>query len=134
MCRVLYIDDTAEQRHLYTSLLQLSSVDVVALDGREGDEIDWRGFDLVLVDVMMPGRPGDELVRRQVARHRNYTLPTIVLFSVLPLVDLHDMVIKLKRDTGLVAIYSLSKIAAFTDTLRALKVLIEHVDAAVGRP
>ena len=122
MCRILYIEDDVDQRKLYANLLRIhDDIEVVAIGNTEADQLDWRGFDLVLVDIMMQGLSGDELVRRQVRRFRNYSLPPIVLFSAIIKSELDRIAMQLRRDTGVILIYSLSKAASLFSAIEAIR-------------
>ena len=132
MCKVLLIDDIEEQRELFSKILARDNVSITTATASEADALDWRSYDIALVDLMMPKFRGDELVHRQVARYRSYTIPPIVLFSVLNKAELDKIAAQLKRETGLIAIYTITKIAAIGQIMSAVEALIEYVITPTG--
>jgi len=76
--RVLVIDDDARLFELLSGYLSENGVDAVhAADGPRGlGELERNGFDAVLLDVMMPGLDGLQVLRRIRERHR---VPVIML-------------------------------------------------------
>jgi DNA-binding response OmpR family regulator len=76
--RVLLIDDDAKLRDLVSSYLRDNGVDVTACaDGTRGlDALDASPFDAVLLDIMMPGIDGLEVLRR--IRKKNH-VPVLML-------------------------------------------------------
>ncbi|WP_274707755.1 response regulator [Roseicella aerolata] len=77
---VLVVEDDGEMRHLIARLLQENGFRVTgARDGREmWETLDHAPVDLVLLDVMLPGRSGMDLCREIRAR-RGPALPVIML-------------------------------------------------------
>jgi DNA-binding response OmpR family regulator len=75
----LLVDDDARLGKLLEEYLAQNEVDVtVATDGERGlRELDARHFDVVLLDIMLPGIDGLEVCRRVRARHG--LLPVIML-------------------------------------------------------
>lgn len=65
-CSVLVIDDDAGVRGLLRALLERHGVGVeLALDGEAGlRKVQERDYDAILLDLMMPGLDGFEVVRR----------------------------------------------------------------------
>jgi two-component system OmpR family response regulator len=78
MPRVLVIDDDARLFELLAGYLAENGLHAVhAADGRRGlDELGRGAFDAVLLDVMMPGIDGLEVLRRLREKHR---IPVIML-------------------------------------------------------
>jgi two-component system, OmpR family, response regulator len=76
--RVLIIDDDARLFELLSGYLSENGVDSThAPDGPRGlGELDRNGYDAVLLDVMMPGLDGLQVLRRIRERHR---VPVIML-------------------------------------------------------
>ncbi len=64
--KILLVEDETELRELYEMLLTDEGYDVVAKpDGKSGmEEIDKGGFDLVLLDIMLPFIDGLEILER----------------------------------------------------------------------
>ena len=79
--KVLVVDDDPRNAFVLTDVLQLHGMTVVeAADGRRAiAELTAGGFDIVLMDVMMPEMDGHETTRtiRQMSRHAN--LPVIAV-------------------------------------------------------
>ncbi|MGE5654151.1 MAG: response regulator [Bacillota bacterium] len=77
--RVLLIDDERNIRMIVSQCLSLSGFEVVsAVNGYEGlNELDRQPFDLVLLDMMMPGIDGVETLRR--IRDLQPLLPVIMI-------------------------------------------------------
>ncbi len=64
--RLLVVEDDQFLRELYEQLLKEAGYDVeLAADGQEGlDKVTAGGFDLVLLDIMLPKMDGLEILRR----------------------------------------------------------------------
>lgn len=77
-CRVLLVDDDSRLHELLRTYLEQNGVTVTsASDGRQGlQALDTDVFDAVLLDVMMPGMDGLEVVKRIRTRSR---IPVIML-------------------------------------------------------
>jgi len=71
--RILIVDDEPHQRRSLTFGLSLEGFEVdQAVDAQEAlAKLDFTGYDLAIVDLMMPGFNGLELVRRMRFRHPN---------------------------------------------------------------
>jgi putative two-component system response regulator len=81
--RILVVDDVEQNRALLGGLVRSLGYDVdTARDGLEALAKVRQGFDLVLLDVMMPGLDGYEVARRVRADSRTCDLP-IILVTVL---------------------------------------------------
>ncbi len=77
--RILVIDDDTELCHLLGGFLKKEGFDVaVANDGERGLELALAGdSDLVVLDVMLPGQDGFEVLRR--LRQRQSRIPVLML-------------------------------------------------------
>ena len=64
--RILVIEDDQFLRELYDELLREESYEVeLAADGQEGlDKVSRGGYDLILLDIMLPKIDGLEILRR----------------------------------------------------------------------
>jgi len=84
MSTILVVDDEAAARHALTRLLRREGYETVAAgDGREALRALEAGTpDLVLLDVMMPGLDGLELLEILHAHPRWKALPVVVLTAV----------------------------------------------------
>jgi len=84
---VLLVDDNGTIRALAADLLKSAGfASATAADGQSAlDLLDSRAFDLLIVDFVMPGIPGDEVVRR-VRRHPN---PAVRAMPILGLSGSH---------------------------------------------
>ncbi len=94
--RVLVVEDDAGVRGLLQTILEDEGFDIVmAADGEEGLELA-RAVDpsVVLIDVMMPGLGGPEVIRR--LRRPDGTLP----FAVLVLTGAVESVEPLRYELG----------------------------------
>lgn len=90
MPTVLIVDDEASIRTLVEYNFGRAGFDVHAVeDGKEAYELlraDWRKFDLVVLDLMLPGMDGMEVCRR--LRQENVVIPIILLTARDEEVDL----------------------------------------------
>ncbi len=83
MSRILIIDDSEDIRSTLVEILTSDGhAPLAACDGPEGlgmlsDDDDGDGFDLVLLDVVMPGMRGDEVLAH--IRHSHPGLPVIFM-------------------------------------------------------
>ena len=79
--RVLIVDDEPSMRLLCSINLEMAGFDVTeAADGAEAlERAKNDGFDLVLLDVMMPGIGGHEVLRRLSESERTRALPVVFL-------------------------------------------------------
>jgi DNA-binding response OmpR family regulator len=77
--RALLIDDDHRMGELLTEYLSQHAIEVVhAADGRLGlSRVEQEGFDVVLLDLTMPGMDGLEVCRR--IRQRTASLPIVML-------------------------------------------------------
>jgi CheY-like chemotaxis protein len=76
---ILIADDCEDTRHLYMKLLSLYGARVeAAVDGEDACErVDQKVFDLILMDLLMPGTNGIEAVRR--LRKSGHRTPVLAL-------------------------------------------------------
>ena len=71
MARVLVIDDEANIRQTLSSALQRRGHEVVTAESlRQGDEFSRAGYDLILLDVMLPDGNGVDLLKQILTRDR----------------------------------------------------------------
>ncbi|KQN07229.1 MULTISPECIES: response regulator [unclassified Sphingomonas] len=62
---ILYIEDDAMNRRVVRDMLDVAGATMVEADGAEAgfDRIDRESFDLILLDLRMPGMDGFEVIR-----------------------------------------------------------------------
>jgi PAS domain S-box-containing protein len=79
--RLLVVDDVEENREILRRRLTRQGYDVsVANDGKSAlDALEGGDFDLVLLDIMMPGMDGLETLERLRRKHERGTLPVIMV-------------------------------------------------------
>lgn len=81
--RVLLIDDSLEHLELYRSMLDSEAVVRTAARGEEGLAIAAvEPLDIVVLDVMMPGMDGWEVLRSLKGQHVTAGLPVVMLTSL----------------------------------------------------
>jgi phosphoserine phosphatase RsbU/P len=88
-CSLLIVDDNEDNRYTLTRRLQREGYTNLtsAADGRQALELlGARRFDLVLLDVMMPGLNGYEVLERMRADHRLRHIP-VIMISALDEID-----------------------------------------------
>jgi CheY-like chemotaxis protein len=68
-CRVLVVDDSADVRELFVTLLQLDGAEAVAAASAQDalDAFRAQPFDVVMTDLGLPDMPADTLIRAIVA-------------------------------------------------------------------
>lgn len=77
---VLVVDDTALNRQMLTDLLRSEYTVLVARNGEQGLELALQHLpDLVLLDVVMPGMDGHEVLRRLKADPRTSTIGVVFI-------------------------------------------------------
>ncbi len=83
MTRVLLIEDNAQNRYLITFLLKASEFEVAtAEDGTEALAMAADGdFDLVLLDIQLPGMDGYEVARALRQNARLHGVPIVAVTS-----------------------------------------------------
>jgi DNA-binding response OmpR family regulator len=76
---VLVVDDDSAMRELVCAILSLEGFEVSLADGNDAalDAIDARPFDLVITDLLMPGRSGLETISG--IRGRDAALPILAI-------------------------------------------------------
>lgn len=86
MKRVLVVDDEQSVRSLVSLSLEGPDCKVEAFgDGRDALEALGGEYpDLILLDVGLPGMPGDEVLRRLRADKRTATIPVVLLTGLEP--------------------------------------------------
>lgn len=88
--RILIVEDHEEQRDLYRfQLRDVVSEIVEARDGFEACRQDWRTFDVVLLDLLMPGMHGGEVLAWAVDNY-GLEMPPVVVFTALSNVPLQE--------------------------------------------
>jgi len=83
MKKVLLIDDDDLQKLLYTKLFRQFGMKIDTASNKEALLLDWSTYSSVLVDIMMPGLSGNELVQIIAKRIGAENMPHVILFSVL---------------------------------------------------
>src|SRR5687767_1960142 len=83
MRRVLVVDDEENLRHMLQILLRREGYEAVGAASVEValGELETRPFDVVLVDLRMPGRPGLELVDEVRKRHLDTTVVVMTAYG-----------------------------------------------------
>ena len=78
--RILVVDDDGRNRKLLQAMLKSLGYDSdVACDGPEALDKLGQGFDLVLLDLMMPGMDGLEVARRVRNRSEHADIPIMMV-------------------------------------------------------
>jgi len=81
--RLLIVEDDPRQRFLYRRVLGGCCDEIVeASDGFEAQEHDWTKFDVVLLDLLMPGMDGMATLA-WAAQTFGEDLPPVVIFTAL---------------------------------------------------
>jgi CheY-like chemotaxis protein len=78
--KILVVEDSPDNMKLFRTLLTLKGHEVVGLAGGEGllDTIDQGNFDLVLMDIQLPGKDGFALLR-EIRSSPVGTMPVLAL-------------------------------------------------------
>ena len=84
--RILVVDDQPTNRTLLSDLLGLDQHDVAAVESGDAAlaELELQSFDLVLLDVLMPGKDGFAVLREIRANPRLAHLPVVLCTSLDP--------------------------------------------------
>jgi CheY-like chemotaxis protein len=79
--RLLVVDDVADNRRLLHRFFGGRGFDIVEADGGAAALalIEQQKFDAVLLDIVMPGMDGIEVLKRIRARHASRSLPVIMV-------------------------------------------------------
>ena len=82
--RVLVVDDNASTLDLLSRRLRRDGHEVTSCDNGEGalELLEAGGYDLVLLDLLMPGLSGIEVLRRLKARPETAALPVIIVSAL----------------------------------------------------
>lgn len=64
--KVLLVEDDGTLRTLYTDLLEAKGFNVeYSVEGKEGlEKASQGGYDIILLDILLPGLPGQEILKR----------------------------------------------------------------------
>ena len=119
MAALLVVEDDPVQRKMMQRLLGLHFA-VEAVDQFAALDMDWAGYDVALVDVLMAVHDGPWLVRN--AAGRGETMPIVIFYSALPVELLQREALGL--DSG--AYYYLSKTGSVSDLVGTIKALCEY--------
>ena len=80
---ILIIEDDYYVRELYERVLSNAGFDVFsAADGQEGYQLALRNPDLILLDIMLPGRNGLTVLRQLKDSDQTKNIPVIVLTNL----------------------------------------------------
>jgi DNA-binding response OmpR family regulator len=85
MAKILVVEDDQFLRELYDELLKEEGYDIdLAADGEEGlNKMSTGGYDLVLLDIMLPKIDGLEILRRLKDKHPEKPNGPVVLLTNL---------------------------------------------------
>lgn len=81
---ILVVDDNEMNRDMLSRRLQRQNYDVeIAVDGESAlDQVHQKNYDLILLDIMMPGMSGYEVLERLKADHKTRHIPVIMISAV----------------------------------------------------
>lgn len=81
MAHILVIDDSATERHFFSSVLQKNGHDVtLAMDGEEGiEKAKELTPDLILMDLVMPGLNGFQATRQLSQNETTTDIPIVIV-------------------------------------------------------
>jgi len=85
MVKILIVDDDDKERMLYQDMLLSEGFQVLtAASGDEGLELAIKNTpDLILLDVMMPNKKGNEVSRDLLENNKTKNIPVIYLTSII---------------------------------------------------
>lgn len=89
MARILIVDDDRDQRYMLSLLAQKGGLQAETFDQFEAQAVNWRHYDLVIVDAMMPVINGPRLVREQKLK-LGKEMPRVVMLSAMPIEQLRS--------------------------------------------
>ncbi len=86
---ILIIEDDTDINHMLQFLLQQNGYETVsAYSGTEGILVHNENIDLILLDLMLPGRSGEEIIRELKEKHNVPVIVTSAIHAVNKKVDL----------------------------------------------
>ena len=81
MAHILLIEDNSDIHEILKDLFQKEHTVYSAYSGTKGISLfEWEEIDLVLLDIMLPGKNGDEVLRE--IRSSNATVPVVMLTAL----------------------------------------------------
>jgi len=85
MVKILIVDDDDKERMLYQDMLLSEGFEVLtAASGDEGLKLAIKNApDLILLDVMMPNKKGNEVSRDLLGNNKTKNIPVIYLTSII---------------------------------------------------
>ncbi len=85
MVKILIVDDDDKERMLYQDMLLSEGFEVLtAASGDEGLKLAIKNIpDLILLDVMMPNKKGNEVSRDLLGNNKTKNIPVIYLTSII---------------------------------------------------
>jgi CheY-like chemotaxis protein len=100
MMNVLFIEDDPMNRRVVKDMLDVAGAQLIEADSAERGLalIDANGFDIVLVDLRMPGMDGFEAIRRIRARNDAKAKLPIIVVTADTAVDLRERCIAVGAD------------------------------------
>lgn len=83
MAKVLIIEDDLYERDLYKKVLENAGHSVmVAADGQSGYEFAFKSPDVILLDIMLPGKNGLTLLQDIKSQQQTKHIPVLVLSNL----------------------------------------------------
>jgi len=82
--KILFADDDLRNRKLMETLLRIDGYRVLAVESGQAllDEVDQEMPDLIMLDLMMPGMDGFEVLRRLKASERTRNIPIVMVTAL----------------------------------------------------